>query len=121
MERKSGFYKALQKYGIECVLSIKKKYGVNEGFEAMKEVLRSEAEVVFVSNGEQLVGALKAMNISDKDIYIVGFDGIELPWLLNKPCAFITQPIREIGEKAAGLLIEIISNPDMKIKNIVIR
>lgn len=121
VERKRGFYKALGKYGLECVVSVKEDYSINGGFEGMKKVLSSDADAVFVSNNDQVVGALKAMNISEKSIFIVGFDGIDMPWLLDIPCSFIPQPIEEIGKNAAKLLLERISNQDMKIKNIVIR
>ena len=121
VERKNGFYKALRKNNIECVFSISADYSVDGGFEAMKKVLEKDIDVVFASNNEQLEGALKALNGSDKKIYIIAFDGIDLPWLLNVPFSFIEQPIEEIGRKAAELLIERIENPDMSIKNIVIR
>ena len=87
----------------------------------MTAALERNIDMVFISNHEQLIGALKALNKSDKRIYIVGFDGIDLPWLLNMPYSFIEQPIVEIGRRAAGLLIERIENPDMAIKNVVIR
>jgi len=121
VERKNGFYKALKKNNIECSLSISANYEISDGFEAMTKILEKGIETVFISNYEQLVGALKALNGSDKNIYIVGFDGIELPWLLNIPYTFIEQPIEKIGKRAAELLLERISNPDMDIKNIVIR
>lgn len=120
-ERKNGFYKALRKNNIKCEFSISADYDVNEGFEAMKKALESGAEVVFISNNEQLVGGLKALNGSEKKIYIVGFDGIEFPWLVNTPFSFIEQPIEKIGRGAAKLILERIENPDMDIKNIVIR
>lgn len=121
VERKNGFYKALKKNNIECSFSISVNYDMSEGFEAMLKILERDIEAVFISNYEQLVGALKALNGSDKKIYIIGFDGIELPWLFNIPHTFIEQPIEKIGKKAAELLLERISNPNMDIKNIVIR
>jgi len=87
----------------------------------MKKILKSNSDAVFVSNKEQVIGALKAMSESDENVYIIGFDEIDLPWFLNKPCTFIPQPIELIGKRAANLLLERISNPDMEIKNIVIR
>ncbi len=121
IERKNGFYKALKKYNLECKAAISTNYEADAGFEAMVKILENDVEVVFISNYEQLVGALKAVNVIDKKIYIVGFDGIELPYFLNTPYTFIEQPIEEIGKRAAKLLLERISNTNMDIKNIVIR
>lgn len=121
-ERKKGFYKALEKNNIKSVFSISADYDINGGFDAMRKVLENgDTEAVFISNYEQLVGGLKALNGSDEKIYIIGFDGIEFPWLLDNPFTFIEQPIEEIGKRAANLLLERISKPDMEIKNIVIR
>lgn len=121
LERKKGFYNALEKNNIKCEFSVTADYDADAGFEAMTAALERNIDMVFISNHEQLIGALKALNKSDKRIYIVGFDGIDLPWLLNMPYSFIEQPIEEIGRRAAGLLIERIENPDMAIKNVVIR
>lgn len=121
-ERKKGFYRALKKNNIERGFSVSADYDINGGFDAMRKVLEnSDTEAVFISNYEQLVGGLKALNGSDRKIYIIGFDGIEFPWLLDNPFTFIEQPIEEIGKRAANLLLERISNPNMEIKNIVIR
>lgn len=121
VERKSGFYKALEKYGMECYFSTVADYSIDGGFEAMKNVIKTDCDCLFISNQEQVIGALRATNGTDNGIYIVGFDEIELPWLLDKACVFIPQPIEKIGERAAELLIERILNPDMEVKNIVIR
>ncbi len=119
-ERKSGFFKALKKYNMDCCFSTIADYDIDSGFDAMKEVMKTNCDCVFVSNKEQFIGALRA-NGTDNGIYIVGFDEIELPWLLDKACSSIPQPIEKIGKTAAELLIERISNPDMSVKNVVIR
>ncbi len=121
VERKNGFYKALDKYGLKSSASVKANYSIDGGFDGMKIILKSDSDAVFVSNKEQVIGALKAINTSDRIIYTAGFDEVDLPWLLNVPCSFIPQPIEEIGREAAKLLLERISNPYMEIKNIMIR
>lgn len=121
VERKKGFYNALEKSKLICNAAVTVDYTVDGGFDAMKKILKEDIDSVFISNYEQLIGALKALNNSDKNIYVVAFDGIETPWLLDIPFTFIPQPIEEIGKKAADLLIQRILNPDMDIKNIVIR
>ena len=87
----------------------------------MKELLESNLEAVFVSNREMVIGALNFLGKSDKDIYFIGFDDIELPEFINIKCKFISQPIYEIGKTAATLLLDRINNINKKVTNIIIR
>ncbi len=121
IDRQNGFFKALEKNNKKCHFAIKGDYDYDFGFDAMQKVLQNDCDLVFISNKEQLIGALRALNGSTKKIYIVAFDGIDYPWLMKENYSFIIQPIEEIGKRVAKLLIERLANPYMEIKNIVIR
>lgn len=121
VERKEGFYRALSEFDIKCVKAVKKDYTYKGGYEGMKELLESNLEAVFVSNREMVIGALNFLGKSDKDIYFIGFDDIELPEFINIKCKFISQPIYEIGKTAATLLLDRINNINKKVTNIIIR
>ncbi len=121
VERKEGFYRALSEFDIKCVKAVKKDYTYKGGYEGMKELLESNLEAVFVSNREMVIGALNFLGKSNKDIYFIGFDDIELPEFINIKCKFISQPIYEIGKTAATLLLDRINNINKKVTNIIIR
>lgn len=121
VERKRGFETALREFGIANEYVAKGGYNVEDGYKAMNKLLKYNLEGIFISNYELTIGAMRAYAESDQSIKIVGFDSIELSHLINKSIICISQPVEEIGEKAADLLLERMNNPNKQVKNIVIR
>ncbi len=131
LERLEGYKKAI----IEKNIKIEKEYiksgGSTEedGYKSAKELLSNSKiipdSIIVSSNHLMLIGVIKYLNENNfnipEDIGIVGFE--DLPWsrYLSTPVSVVSQPIYEMGKKAAEILIEriISKKPDYQIKNIL--
>ncbi|HAK45004.1 MAG TPA: LacI family transcriptional regulator [Spirochaeta sp.] len=113
-ERFEGFKRALSDYGIPVEKDII-KFGnvhIDSGYNLMKELM-SEAnppENVFIANYFLQVGATKFLieNSSAKtaSIHIAGFDDMSLSSILGFSSITVSQPMMEMGRKAAEMLLE---------------
>lgn len=78
------------------------------------ELLQQHPEIdgIFAANDTMAIGAIKAVHKIGKktpeDIAIIGFDGISLSKATTPELTTIVQPIYEMGEKAAEMLIQFI-------------
>ena len=86
--------------------------------------LRQPPTAVFVANNLMTLGALRALHEMGRripnDVALVGFD--DMPWAtsLNPPLTAVAQPAQEIGESAAGLLMDRIARPDRPIRHVIL-
>ncbi|GHI00452.1 LacI family DNA-binding transcriptional regulator [Neobacillus kokaensis] len=89
-------------------------FEMDSAIEATLELLQLHPEIdgIFAANDTMAIGAIKAVHKIGKrtpdDIAIVGFDGISLSKATTPELTTIEQPIYEMGEKAASMLIEFI-------------
>jgi len=69
---------------------------------------------IFVLNDLMALGALEAVRSLGRavpeDISIVGFDDIPFAALANPPLTTVGQPIRQLGEQAADLLLSVVEH-----------
>jgi LacI family repressor for deo operon, udp, cdd, tsx, nupC, and nupG len=75
--------------------------------------LRTPPTAIFCFNDEMAMGAMEAawrrhVRVPD-DLSVVGFDDIRFARHMNPPLTTIAQPMREIGEGAVRLLLDILS------------
>lgn len=72
--------------------------------------LRKRPSAIFAANDGLAIGAFKAIKEAGlkvpKDMALVGFDDQRMSALLETPLTTVRQPKREIGKKAAEILIE---------------
>jgi len=117
-ERDEGYKRALRDYCIPMDDSIIKygDYHIQSGYDKMKELMEEEEppEIVFISNYYMHVGATKFL-IEQKEairrkIAIASFDDMELASLLEFCKVLVSQPMLEIGSKAANMLIQRIND-----------
>lgn len=75
--------------------------------------LRQRPTAIFAASDMQAIGVLEAareLNIAVPDqLSVIGFDGIEVSELLE--LSTVRQPVQEMGESGATLLVELIDNP----------
>ena len=89
---------------------------IDGGRQAMTELLGHAPDItaVFVLNDLMALGALEAARASGRrvptDLSIVGFDDIPFAALANPPLTTVGQPIRQLGEQAADLLLRVIED-----------
>ena len=123
-ERKRGFEQAVSEFGAENIHRTCGGYNISDGYTAMQKLLKHDLEGVFISNYELTVGAMQAYAESGAapDMLVtVGFDSVEISKLVNKSMACISQPIEQIGEVAARLLLARMREPDKPIENVIIK
>ncbi|GIP30967.1 LacI family transcriptional regulator [Paenibacillus sp. J2TS4] len=87
-------------------------FQIEGGMSAVHTLLRRHPDIdgIFAGNDLMAIGVLKALHrmgvrIPD-DIAICGFDGIKLTEIVEPELTTVTQPIYEMGMKAAQLLIQ---------------
>ncbi|MGK9175693.1 LacI family DNA-binding transcriptional regulator [Yokenella regensburgei] len=95
------------------------------GKAAMENLLRADErpDAVFAVSDTLAAGALLAIHEAGlampQDIAVVGFDGTELAEMVTPPLSTVSQPSREIGRKAVGLLLNKIDNPQAPAERIM--
>jgi LacI family transcriptional regulator len=116
-ERVLGFIESLVTHEIDFRESMTVRAGDTsaEGYTAaMKVLTRDERPTAFVCCNDMVaMGVYKAANqlglrIPD-DISVLGFDGVEFGELLGPPLTTLSIFPRQIGEKAAEILLSVIS------------
>jgi Transcriptional regulators len=118
--RKEGYCKALTEHGIPIrkEIFVQRPSSIEYGYQAMEQLLDlnlpERPTAVFCVSDEMAVGALdclldKGLRVPE-DISLMGFDDIDLGQVVRPRLTTIHQPIYEIGEEAAKLLINMIEN-----------
>lgn len=116
-ERLKGYYRVFEDYGIEIdeSLIMEGDYKVGSGYTLLKELIRREEKptALFVTNYEMTLGAIIAINEENisipEELSLIGFDNLELMSVVKPPLSLVVQPIREIGESVAEILLERLS------------
>ncbi len=119
-QRETGFRQAVEAAGIASGHSdIPIVYGnhqIDGGRRATEELLQRQPGLtaLFVMNDMMALGALQAAKALGRrvpqELSVVGFDDIPFAALASPPLTTVRQPIRELGEHAAELLLALIEN-----------
>jgi len=113
-ERGKGYKRVHEDYGIEVdpTLICHSDYSVEGGYKALSDFWNrmDSPSAVMVTNYEMTVGAIMAINDLDihvpDDLSIIGFDNIQMSKIVKPPLSIVEQPMKEIGLKAASLLMK---------------
>ncbi|HHV98382.1 MAG TPA: LacI family transcriptional regulator [Clostridiaceae bacterium] len=119
-ERITGYKKALTDHGIKVDESLMRfgDYTYETGYMLMKDLLEKEKEItaVFIADNLLTMGSLEYLYEINKkipeEIAIISFDDFEWERIITPPLSVVKQPPFEIGQKAAEVLLERLSNPD---------
>jgi LacI family transcriptional regulator len=119
-DREGGFLDQLREVGMAvdrtAVPSMYGNHQIEGGRQATMELLDHAPNLtaIFVLNDLMALGALEAARSSGRrvptDLSIVGFDDIPFAALANPPLTTVGQPIRQLGEQAADLLLRVIED-----------
>lgn len=113
-ERIKGYYRAHADCSLEVDRELVKDNGYMEmdGYSAMKQFLsmKHPPTAVIASNYYTTLGAMKAIYdekipVPEK-VSVIGFDNLGLSEVLQPPLSIVTQPMEEIGRKAAEIVIK---------------
>ena len=127
VDRIKGYKSALQEHGIQFEEELMKNgdFTPLSGYYAMKELLMQGRSItaVFAANDQMAIGAIKAINeagfkIPD-DIAIIGFDNLFASTIITPSLSTINVPKYKMGSTAVEILIDRITNPDKKEKEVV--
>lgn len=79
VDRGTGFNEALKGTEIEVVAKQTANFNRSEGLTVMENILQAQPEInaVFAHNDEMALGALKAIEGTDREIMVVGFDATD--------------------------------------------
>lgn len=115
-KRTEGYIKALETHGIQKqdLYFEVGDYSFQKGYEAMQRLMAKAPDLtaVFVISDIMAIGAAKAITESGKripeDISLIGFDDIDYAKFFNPPLTTVHQPVEEIAQKTAELMIRIL-------------
>jgi LacI family transcriptional regulator len=119
-DREGGFLDVLRETGMAVDrAAVPTMYGdhqIEGGRQATTELLGHEPNLtaIFVLNDLMALGALEGARALGRhvpgDLSVVGFDDIPFAALANPPLTTVGQPIRQLGEQAADLLLQVIDD-----------
>lgn len=117
-DRYSGFKRAHRKWGVtpNQEMRIEIEYSQRGGYNAMKQLLPKEPTGVVCASDAQAMGALLAAYEAGlrvpRDISVMGFDDLPQARFTIPPLTTMRQPIYDMGQSAAALLIDQIEGQD---------
>ncbi len=114
MERYKGFQAVMKKAGLSIPETYRKMgvHSIEHGYDSMKELLELEDKptAVFMTNYEITVGAIMALQESEKyslkDFFVMGFDNLLLTHLVDSHIYVVVQPMQELAKRAVKLLLD---------------
>lgn len=118
--RRTGFLDALAEAGLDtetCPI-LHGDFSSRSGFQQCDTLLKSSQYVtaIFAANDDMAVGAMMAALKAGLDIpselAIAGYDGSHVGTIVWPTLTTIRQPVRELAERAANLLLEHIRRPE---------
>ena len=112
-ERLMGYQRAHADYSLEIDPQLVRNsgYGEQSGYESLKELMKlaNPPTAVVACNYHTTVGIVKAINHLGikipEDLSLIGFDDLGLSEVVKPALSVITQPMEEIGTKAAELVL----------------
>ena len=113
VERKEGYEDALRTYGISVPegYRVSGRHSFELGYQGMKGLLAMEEAptAVILSNYDTTLGGILALNESDmncpEDISVIGFDDMLMSKVIRPKLWIVSQPMREMSEKAVQMLL----------------
>ncbi len=112
-ERLTGYMRVMQDYGIAIRDEYIRycNYRASSSYEIVKSLMTmpDPPTAIFATSYDLTIGTVTALNELEltigKDISLIGFDGLALSAIIRPPLAMVTQPMEEIGQRAADLLL----------------
>lgn len=120
MERRKGYEDALRASGIQVPegYRICGKHSFELGYQGMKHLLDMDnpPTAVILSNYDTTLGGILAVNESGKkcpeDVSIIGFDDLLMSKVIRPKLWIVSQPMREMAEKAVEMLMGRVSRSE---------
>lgn len=112
-ERLKGYIRVHEDYALnlEEDLILFGNYDVESGYQLLIRLaeMKNPPTAAFITNYDMTLGAIMALNEKDikipDQVSIIGFDDIQIAKIVKPPLSIVVQPMKEIGEKAAQVLL----------------
>jgi LacI family transcriptional regulator len=114
-ERLSAYKAALESHGIPFnpELVVEGDYSEQAGYLAAARLVEQEINGAFVANDAMAIGLMRGLEqcglAIPRDVSIIGFDDLPIASSVKPALSTIRQPIRDLGIRAAQMLIGIIN------------
>lgn len=126
-ERLKGYERVHEDYAMNIDSNLIKKgdYQVESGYSLLLELIKMEEPptAILVTNYEMTLGAIMAINESDikipNDISFIGFDNLQLAKVVKPPLSIVIQPVKQIGEVAANLILKRLKGDNSNLPSMV--
>ncbi len=127
-DRRRGFVRALEESGVEVrhewvdTGDFRSESGYESALRVLGQTDRPRA--LFLGNFLMALGALRAvreLGLSvPEDVALLAFD--DMPWAtaMNPPLSTVAQPMGEMGQKAAELLLDRLADPGREICHVIL-
>ncbi len=129
-DRFAGYCDALDAAGLPLLpeLIVEGNFSEQSGFSAMQSLLQRESrpDAVFAASDMMALGAFKALRAAGlsvpDDIGLGGFDDIPLAAAMTPTLTTVRQPINELGQTAARLLLDRITTTarDLAVERVIL-
>jgi len=96
------------------------------GYEAMCRLLKKRTDItaLFAHNDRMALGAIRALREAGRrvpeDVALVGYNDVPFATYNDPPLTTIWQPMREVGELATRLLIELVEDPEAENREVLL-
>ncbi len=128
-QREEGYADALREAGVEPdprwrvgVASL--DYVAGSAAAAALMQLPEQPDAVFAVSDTLAIGVIAGLRAAGRrvpdDIAVVGFDDISLAAQVDPPLTTIAQPMRELGETAARLLLQRLADPSAEVPGVLL-
>lgn len=114
-DRLSGVTAQARAVGLADMLTVVHgDFSIESGVAAGERLLKSKESptAIFCFNDEMAIGVLSAARqhgaVVPRDLSVVGFDDIRFAQYTDPPLTTVAQPMREIGERAVRLVLDIL-------------
>lgn len=127
-ERLIGYQMALSDYGIRFLPAYiaQGNFTFNDGYKGVHQILAlpEPPTAIFAANDISALGAMEAIREMDlripEDISLVGFDDIPQAALTYPKLTTIRQPLHQMGNEAAKLLLKHLEHPSSETRRILL-
>ena len=117
-ERVKGYIRVHEDHDVNVDESLIKygDYDIKSGYNILQKFIEMDSPPtsIFVTNYEMTLGAIMAINENDIKIpdqmSLVGFDNIQMAKVVKPSLSIVVQPIEQIGETAANILLKRLKN-----------
>ena len=114
VDRRNGFLDAAAAADIDVASGLVEEadFTSRGAYDAMERLLAHEPDAVFCASDTMAIGAMAAIEAAGlscpTDIAVIGFDDLVAPHQTTPSLTTVAQPVQETGEKAVGLLLDVL-------------